>query len=139
MANDISSMIMAQAPRPADQSGQFAKSEAVKVVQKSGSQLPEKGQNLPSAEAKSATSSSQIREAVGQVNNFVQSVQRDLSFKVDEDSGRTIIKVMDSGSGKLIRQIPSEEVLALASYLKDVNSEGASASIPQGILFSDNT
>ena len=139
MANDISSMIMAQVPRPADQSGQFAKPEAVKVVQESGSQLPETGQNLPPADTKSVTSS-ELREAVGQVNNFVQSVQRDLAFKVDEGSGRTIIKVIDSDSGKLIRQIPSEEVLALASYLKDISSEtGNSASVPQGILFSDNT
>lgn len=139
MANEISSMIMAQAPGVANGSGQFGKLDTVKLPNSSGQELPETGKDLPQqADAKPAKS--ELRDAVDQINNFVQTVQRDLSFSMDEGSGHTIIKVIDSESGKLVRQIPSEEVIALATYLQDVNTGSASSGeVPHGILFSDST
>ena len=57
-------------------------------------------------------------KAIVNLNDYVQRVGRDLHFSVDKDSGKTIIKVMDSETRQLIRQIPPEEVLALAEYLE---------------------
>lgn len=37
-----------------------------------------------------------------------------LQFTIDKDSGKTIVKVVDSQTSEVIRQIPSEELLALA-------------------------
>ncbi len=37
-----------------------------------------------------------------------------LQFTIDKDSGKTIVKVVDSQTREVIRQIPSEELLALA-------------------------
>ncbi len=140
MANEITSMVQAQVPATAQKSGQFVKLEAANVNNIRGQSLPDDGQKLPQQESKPAVDQSQLREAVSQINSFVQSVQRDLSFSMDEGSGRTIIKVIDSESGKLVRQIPSEEVLALASYLQDVNQAGTDGdTVPSGILFSDRT
>ncbi len=56
----------------------------------------------------------EIKEAVETIRNFVTDMQRELQFSVDEDSGRTIITVIDSDSGKIIRQIPPEEILQIA-------------------------
>lgn len=140
MANEISSMIMAQAPRLANESSQFVKLDAVKAPNVTGQDLPEQGKELPVKANAQSTSQSELREAVSQVNSFVQKVQRDLAFSMDEGSGKTIIKVIDSESGKLVRQIPSEEVLALATYLKDMGDNSAgSGEVPQGMLFSDST
>lgn len=140
MANEISSMIMAQVPRPANESGQFVKVDSVKAPAVGGNALPKQGNDLPSQVDSKSTGTAEIKEAVSQINNFVQSVQRDLSFSMDEGSGRTIITVIDSNSGKMVRQIPSEEVLALATYLSDLGSSSESGgNIPRGILFSDNT
>jgi len=142
MANEITSMVQAQQlPATAQKSGQFVKLEAANVSDIRGQSVPDEGQKLPQQEeSKPAVDQSQLREAVSQINSFVQSVQRDLSFSMDEGSGRTIIKVIDSESGKLVRQIPSEEVLALASYLQDVNQGSADGgTVPSGILFSDRT
>ena len=44
--------------------------------------------------------------------------QRKLEFSIDEDSGRNVVKVIDSDSGDIIRQFPSEEVLKLSSVAK---------------------
>ncbi|MCP4077351.1 MAG: flagellar protein FlaG, partial [Gammaproteobacteria bacterium] len=73
--------------------------------------------------------------------SFVQTVQRDLTFSFDEGSGQTVIKVIDSKSGGLVRQIPSEEVLSMATHLRDVESMMGSqqSEMPEGMLFSDKT
>ncbi len=58
--------------------------------------------------------SAELNAAVQQMNTYVQNIQRDLQFSIDEESGRNVVKVIDSKSKEVIRQIPSEEVLALA-------------------------
>lgn len=63
-----------------------------------------------------------IDDAVSRLNDFVQSVKRDLHFKVDDESGRTIIEVIDSETNKVIRQIPSEEIVELARRIEDTDS-----------------
>lgn len=45
--------------------------------------------------------------------------QRKLEFSIDEDSGRNVVKVIDSDSGDVIRQFPSEEVLKLSSLARN--------------------
>jgi len=92
--------------------------------------LPNQGKELPQQADKT-----QLQDAVSKINNLVQNVQRDISFSLDENSGQTVIKVVDTNSGELIRQIPTEEVLAIAAYIQD--SAGA-GQVPQGMLFSDS-
>jgi flagellar protein FlaG len=60
-----------------------------------------------------------VEQAVEDINDHFQSMGRDLSFAVDEDSGRTIITVVDSETQEIVRQIPPEEVLDLAMHLLD--------------------
>lgn len=140
MANNISSMMMAQLPTSARDSGQYAKLNTTGAAGNGGSTLPQQGEVLPQKASAKPVKDVELREAVSQINGYVQSVQRDLSFSVDEGSGRSVIKVIDRDSGETVRQIPSEEVLALASYLKDLNqdTQGITKEVPQGILFSDS-
>lgn len=57
----------------------------------------------------------QTREAVRQINDALREKHRELEFSVDEGSGRTIVKVIHSESGEVIRQLPPEVVLKFAS------------------------
>ncbi|MCG5536379.1 flagellar protein FlaG [Ectothiorhodospira mobilis] len=59
-------------------------------------------------------------DAVQRINDFVQVVQRDLQFTVDEDTGRTVVKVFDARSEELIRQLPPEEILEVAAYMDEL-------------------
>lgn len=87
------------------------------------------GENLPPATEKETkvqaevnqekSSSEKLEAAVASINDFVQLIQRDLHFSVDEELEKTIIKVVDSHSGELIRQIPEDVFLELARKLKD--------------------
>ena len=56
--------------------------------------------------------------AVEELNDYAQKVGRSLQFSVDDASGKTVIKVMDSETGEVVRQIPPEKVVALMEYLE---------------------
>ena len=43
-----------------------------------------------------------------------------LQFSVHEETGKTVIKVINKDTGKLIRQIPSKEMLNLAAKMEDM-------------------
>lgn len=60
----------------------------------------------------------EVGRAVSQLNDFVQNVQRDLQFEVDQELGRTIVRVVDQETQKVIRQIPDEVALRLAENLQ---------------------
>ncbi|GGY39467.1 hypothetical protein GCM10011297_10840 [Bacterioplanes sanyensis] len=80
---------------------------------KSGKTLPPEGDKVE------ALSKEQVQDAVSRINEYVQQSERTLDFQLDEDSGKTIIRVYDSQSSELIRQIPSELALELARKLND--------------------
>jgi flagellar protein FlaG len=67
-----------------------------------------------------ASASANLEQALQDLNGYVQTVQRNLQFDVDDTSGHTVIRVVDSETEEVIRQIPSEEVLALARHLKSM-------------------
>ncbi len=58
-----------------------------------------------------------VSEAVNAINAQVQRVSQNLKFFVDHDSGRVVVKVMDGETDKVIRQIPSEEAVAISDAL----------------------
>ncbi len=67
-------------------------------------------------------SRAELETAMSNIQEFVQSVRRDLNFSLDEGNGRVVVKVTDATSGDVIRQIPSEEALKLAENLTEVRS-----------------
>ncbi len=63
-----------------------------------------------------------LDQALGSIRETLQSIHRNLDFSVDEESGLTVVKVIDRSTGDVIRQIPSEVTVKLAQSLKDANS-----------------
>lgn len=60
-----------------------------------------------------------LEKVAQQLQNFMGEMNRSIQFKVDEDSGRNVIKVIDKESGDLVKQYPSEEVLGIVSKLAE--------------------
>ncbi|MCW8957068.1 MAG: flagellar protein FlaG [Gammaproteobacteria bacterium] len=78
------------------------------------------GNTVPPEEAKSQQPSmDQLTEVVAELNNHVQSIKRDLHFSIDDASGNTVIRVVNSETEELVRQIPSEEVLRISQTIKE--------------------
>lgn len=55
-----------------------------------------------------------VQAAVAQMNEYIQSTQRDLHFSYDPEAGETVIKVLDRATQDVIRQIPDEAFLKIA-------------------------
>jgi len=58
-----------------------------------------------------------LEKVVRQLNAYIQNTQRDVDFSVDDSTGRVVVRVIDSESEQVIRQIPSEEMLAISRHL----------------------
>ena len=63
----------------------------------------------------------QIDRAMSEVKKALDPVARNLQFSIDEETGRTVIKVVDSTTQQVIRQMPSEELLALTRSLDSLS------------------
>ncbi len=70
--------------------------------------------------AKQEATHEQVQRAANLVQEFVQTKANNLAFSVDKDSGKTVVKVIDSQTKEVIKQFPSEEILALAQALEQM-------------------
>lgn len=60
----------------------------------------------------------QIEETLQRVKESLKPIaSNNLEFSIDDTTGQTVVKVIDSSTKELIRQIPSEEMLAIAQAL----------------------
>ncbi len=58
-----------------------------------------------------------LKAAAQQIESYLKSSGRELTFSIDEATGHTVVTVRDTASGEVIRQIPNEEALRLAHSL----------------------
>lgn len=61
----------------------------------------------------------QVKQAMAQVAKMVQEKASNLQFSIDSDTGTTVVKVVDSQTQEVIRQIPSQEMLNIAKAIQD--------------------
>lgn len=82
-----------------------------------GSAVPDRRQT--------ADETKQLKQAIAELQRQTQHAAPNLEFSIDRQSGRSVVKVVDSRTKEVIRQIPSEEVLKLNQQLDKL----------QGLLF----
>jgi flagellar protein FlaG len=71
-------------------------------------------------------------ELASKVENLNQLVSRDLEFSVDDETGQQVLRVIDSKTGELIRQVPSDQILHVISQVQK-----ATEGMLQGVLLDD--
>ncbi|RNE72781.1 flagellar protein FlaG [Vibrio cholerae] len=59
----------------------------------------------------------QLAKMVEQMNEFVKSINKGLSFRLDHESGREVVTIYEASTGDIIRQIPEEEMLEVLRRL----------------------
>lgn len=79
------------------------------------SQDEKRGDSPPNASA--ALSNEQIEQAVDEIRRKIEPVAQNLLFTIDKDTGKTIVRLIDSSTKEVLRQIPSEELIAIARSL----------------------
>ena len=96
-------------------SAQASSLDRASAISQQAAQAPSKAEKL---QDRNEAQREQLDAAVSQLNDFVQTVQRDLQFEVNNDLGETIVRVVDQSTQEIIRQIPNEVALRLAENLQ---------------------
>lgn len=84
---------------------QRTKANGIPVAQPMRAQPPAKNMQLQEF---------QLKKAIEAANLALKEVTSDLEFAQDPATGKTVIRVIDAGTRQVIRQFPSEELLAIA-------------------------
>lgn len=71
-----------------------------------------------------------LAESMSDLNRQLQELGTSLQFSVDKKHGEMVIKVVDTETREVIRQIPAEEALAVARFFRDLEEHLGAA--PQG-------
>lgn len=90
---------------------------AQRVVAPDAARMSSAAVELPSKAVqavKEAVNPSSLKQATEKLNQAMKMMASNLQFTVDEETGINIVKVVDTDTKEVIRQFPSEEVLAIA-------------------------
>lgn len=87
-----------------------------RATQNSGATAPQTEQAVTPTQKTEATRQ-QVEDAAKSVNDFLQPINKSINFSLDEDTGITVVKVVDVATKEVIRQIPSEEMLVIAKAI----------------------
>jgi len=96
---------------------QLARSDAETVSTVASTQIKPSSVNETSAPTREV-----VAQAAQQIQSFVQSMGRNLSFSVDSTTGYHVVRVTNPDTGEIIRQLPSEELLRIAQNFAQINS-----------------
>ena len=93
--------------------------------EKSRKKISKKETAPPEDPGKSSVKVQQTREAKTKeiaktIKEYVNSVQTDLQIQVHQGTGDIMVKVISKDDGKVVREIPPEELLDLAARMQDM-------------------
>ncbi|MCX0438360.1 flagellar protein FlaG [Aeromonas veronii] len=118
-----------------DKSGQVAAQLLSGVVEDAGT-LQQKSQEQPKeTELQQVQSQADIEEQVQNLQEFGKLQGWTVNFSMEKESGQMVIKVMDSDTRSVIRQIPTEELIAIHKRIQALQQGEAGANPKRGLLF----
>ncbi|MGO1297897.1 MAG: flagellar protein FlaG [Vibrio sp.] len=99
-----------------------AGSSAIHLTEQISDQMKERQQRTAQAISEMSNTQARITDEqravmAEQINDFVKSMNKDLSFKMDKESGREVVTIYEASTGDVIRQIPEEEMLVVLRRL----------------------
>jgi len=68
-------------------------------------------------EAAQAVSQEKLKTAIKSVREYIQPFNNSLEFSVSDETQQLVVKIVDTATKEVIRQMPSEEMIALAKAL----------------------
>lgn len=114
--NNISSTTGAAPPMP-DQRQASSAAQATVPVKAATAATGQPPVAAAAQAAKPQPSAEELQRITGELQRRVSAVAPELSFSVDESSGRPIVKITDPVTKEVIQQIPSEEMLQIDKAL----------------------
>lgn len=65
-------------------------------------------------------SAKQVQQSLQEINKVMMGLSISVQFKIDPNFKELIVRVVDEDSGKLIRQIPTEEVVKMSKAMDNL-------------------
>ena len=91
--------------------------EAVKTVSTERGHAP----NKEAEEGSQKDLREQVQQRIKEINVQLKRANHSIRFSIDEKSEDIVVKVVDTETDKIIRQIPAEEVLRLRKHMKELS------------------
>ena len=60
-----------------------------------------------------------LKEVVERLNSAEDFHDRGIRFSVDEETGKVVVRIVDSSTNEVVKQIPSEEILRMARNIDE--------------------
>ncbi len=62
-----------------------------------------------------------VKEAAAKGNAIFQETNRDLEFHVDDSTKKVVVKIIDSKSGDVVQQIPTEDMMTYIKRMQELD------------------
>ncbi|WP_265948206.1 flagellar protein FlaG [Dechloromonas sp. A34] len=103
-------------PRPVAVQASTAEVRQAHATQISSAASVQTAQSVTQTQ-KTEANRQELEDAVKQVNDFLKPINNAIQFNLDDDTGKTIVKVIDVATKEVIRQFPSEDMLSIAKAI----------------------
>jgi flagellar protein FlaG len=114
---NIADMMLTTGMASGSTNNQKVKSDAQVIAQVVTTEIKPSGVAQTSQPTREA-----VAKAAADLQQFVQSMGRNLNFSVDDTTGYHVVRVVNPTTGELVRQLPSEELLQIARDFERLNS-----------------
>jgi flagellar protein FlaG len=112
----------ASTPGFTSDSGSVPVAAPVPVTQAAPVELPQASVKHVAEQQTAQPTPAQLKTAVDNINSAVQKSNPEVEFSIDQSTKETVIKVIDSQTGKLITQFPSKTALAVSQMIGESQS-----------------
>ena len=112
----VSPVKLEAVPTPSEKPAQSSKVVAVVDTEQAIAEAI-KPRDSVRVNTQSVMSEQELSTAIESLNDMMQALNRNINFSVDPGTGKDIVKVTDSNTGKTIRQIPAQETLTFIQNL----------------------
>ncbi len=118
-----------------DKSGQVAAQLISGTVEDAGTVQQKSQEQAKETELQQVQSQADIEKQVQNLQEFGKLQGWTVNFSMEQESGQVVIKVMDSDTRSVIRQIPTEELIAIHKRIQALQQGEAGANPKRGLLF----
>ena len=96
-----------------------AKTEAPQPPAAAAPAVPNDGVRVNAVESakKTSISDAEVRHALEAINRFLTPANGNIQFSQDEDTGKSLVKIVDTQTQTVLRQIPTKEAISIAKDL----------------------
>ncbi|MGN5111842.1 flagellar protein FlaG [Aeromonas jandaei] len=118
-----------------DKSGQVAAQLLSGTVEDAGTVQQKSQEQVKETELQQVQSQADVEKQVQNLQEFGKLQGWTVNFSMEQESGQMVIKVMDSDTRSVIRQIPTEELIAIHKRIQALQQGEAGANPKRGLLF----